>query len=33
VEIAAGTGLWNANEIIRELKKGQDLLGRLHDRV
>ena len=31
-EIAAATGLWNAREIIRELKKGQDLLGRVHDR-
>jgi CHAD domain-containing protein len=31
-EIAADTRLWNAREIIRELKKGQDLLGRLHDR-
>jgi hypothetical protein len=26
------TGLWNARAIIRELKKGQDLLGRVHDR-
>ena len=31
-EIAAATGLWNARETIRELKKGQDLLGRVHDR-
>ena len=31
-EIAAATGLWNAHETIRELKKGQDLLGRVHDR-
>jgi CHAD domain-containing protein len=31
-EIAAATGLWNAREILRELKKGQDLLGRVHDR-
>jgi CHAD domain-containing protein len=31
-EIAAATGLWNARAIIRELKKGQDLLGRVHDR-
>ena len=31
-EIAAATGLWNAREVIRELKKGQDLLGRVHDR-
>lgn len=32
IEIAAGSGLWNARDVIRELKKGQDLLGRLHDR-
>jgi len=31
-EIAAATGVWNAWGIIRELKKGQELLGRLHDR-
>jgi len=31
-EIALATGLWNAREIIRELKKGQELLGRVHDR-
>jgi CHAD domain-containing protein len=31
-EIAAAAGLWNAREIIRELKKGQELLGRVHDR-
>ena len=31
-EIAAAAGLWNAREILRELKKGQDLLGRVHDR-
>jgi CHAD domain-containing protein len=31
-EIAAAAGLWNAREIIRELKKAQDLLGRVHDR-
>lgn len=31
-EIAAGAGLWNASEIIRELKKSQELLGRVHDR-
>jgi len=31
-EIATATGLWNAREIIRELKKGQELLGRVHDR-
>src|SRR5262245_49451139 len=26
-EIAAATKVWNAHEVIRELKKGQDLLG------
>ena len=31
-EIAAATGVWNAWGIIRELKKAQELLGRLHDR-
>ena len=31
-EIAASTAVWNAREIIRELKKAQDLLGRIHDR-
>ena len=31
-EIAAATTLWNAHEIIRELKKGQEVLGDLHDR-
>jgi CHAD domain-containing protein len=31
-EIAAATGLWNPRDILRELKKGQELLGRLHDR-
>ena len=31
-EIAAATGLWNARDIIRELTKGQDLLGHVHDR-
>ena len=32
VEIAAATGLWNPRNVIRELKKGQDVLGQLHDR-
>jgi CHAD domain-containing protein len=31
-EIAVAAGLWNARTIIRELKKGQELLGQLHDR-
>jgi CHAD domain-containing protein len=31
-EIAAATGLWSARDIIRELKKAQELLGHLHDR-
>jgi CHAD domain-containing protein len=31
-EIAAAAGVWNARDVIRELKKGQDLLGRVHDR-
>jgi CHAD domain-containing protein len=31
-EIAAATGVWKAAGVIRELKKGQELLGHLHDR-
>ena len=32
VEIADATGLVPAQRAIRELKKGQDVLGELHDR-
>jgi CHAD domain-containing protein len=31
-EIADETAVWSAHDDIRELKKGQDMLGDLHDR-
>jgi CHAD domain-containing protein len=31
-EIAEATGVWRPHDLIRELKKGQEVLGHLHDR-